>query len=139
MYRKLPFIILLLVFTACHKNQPQQAHCPDMPCTKIFASVSIHFTDKLGNSVAAQNFQVLNLRTNQRIYAASAANVNLATGYFIVADDANLGDLSLEGDNVKVTASNPATSQVKTAILKLSGGCSCHITKLSGPQEVAFD
>jgi hypothetical protein len=55
-------------------------------------------------------------------------------------DDGNTKSLSEEGDDLKITGTFEKTGQTKSAIIKVTGGiCACHINKVSGPEQIAFD
>ncbi|MEO6850064.1 MAG: hypothetical protein ABI203_07480 [Mucilaginibacter sp.] len=66
-------------------------------------------------------------------------SIDLVYGARIVVDDSNRKDLSTDGDNVKVSGTNPVTGQVAMGIFKISGGCNCHVGKLSGPDTIKFN
>jgi hypothetical protein len=99
----------------------------------------VHFIDKNNNNVQVTNFKVVDLRTNKVIVHIIPPNVNYAVDYQEVVDDNDIKDLSTEGDNIQVSATNPATGQIKTTIMKIAGGCRCHVAKLSGPDSITFD
>jgi predicted membrane-bound mannosyltransferase len=139
MYRK--FIILLIavvLFSACTKTQQKNTACGTQVCTALFATVGVHFTDKQGSPMVIQDYTVFNVSSNKLIFSG-APNVDLVPGYYVVASDSNIKDFSSNGDNVKVSATDPATGQIKTVDFKISGGCNCHVAKISGPDTVAFD
>jgi predicted membrane-bound mannosyltransferase len=139
MYRK--FIILLIavvLFSACTKTQQKNSACGTQVCTALFATVGVHFTDKQGSPMVIQDYTVFNVSSNKLIFSG-APNVDLVPGYYVVASDSNIKDFSSNGDNVKVSATDPATGQIKTVDFKISGGCNCHVAKISGPDTVAFD
>jgi len=130
-------IVLMIAGSACTKNQ--QTACGTQACTDLFASIGLHFTDKNNNPVVIANFTVIDLRTNKAITHAIPEGFNYDVGYMEVLDDNDIKDLSTEGDNIQVSATDPATGQTKTVTLKIAGGCNCHVTKLSGPDTVQFD
>ncbi|WP_316793947.1 hypothetical protein [Pedobacter frigoris] len=134
--------LLLLMGTAmlsCQKDRGRSG-CEDKMCTYEYRSVSIRFVDKNGAPAEVTDFSVVNQRTGEKIYASSAAAINMIKGSFLVVDDGNLYSLSEAGDNLKVTGTSVETKQTKSAVLKISGGkCACHISKISGPDQIAFD
>jgi hypothetical protein len=85
------------------------------------------------------DFKVIDLRTKKVFLHIIPPNVNYVMFYQVVADDNDRKDLSAEGDDMEVSATNPATGQIKTAVLKIAGGCRCHVTKISGPETIVFD
>jgi hypothetical protein len=138
MYKKLSFLLILIfISSACSKNS-QKPTCGSQVCTAIFAMVGIHFTDKQGNPIEVEDFTVFNLSSNKQL-TPGVPNMDMVKGYYIIASDSNKKDYSSDGDNIRVTATDPATGQTKTVVLKISGGCNCHVDKISGPDTVAFD
>jgi hypothetical protein len=133
-------VILLLVIlsVSCKKKSAPQPKCGTGVCTEIFASIGIQFNDKQGFGVIVKDFSATNLRTNQQIHG-SLQKVLLAKGYQIIADDSNKDEVSDNGDDVLVSGTDTLTNQIKTAVVKISGGCRCHVEKLSGPDKIVFD
>jgi hypothetical protein len=128
--------LIVLLGAACNKNSSKPACSPQL-CTSLFASITIHFTDSHGQAVDVTNYRALDLRTGLQT-GGSAATANLLEGYYIVADDTDLKNLATEGDDIRVTATNPATNETKIAIIKVAGGCLCHVSKVSGTDHVIF-
>ncbi|MBS1527610.1 MAG: hypothetical protein JST19_18325 [Bacteroidetes bacterium] len=138
MYRKFTALAIgIILLSACKKNLQNNA-CGTQVCTALFATVMVHFADNQGDPIAVSNFEVFDLSTNKQIQPG-LANYDLVKGAYIIANDNELKDLSTDGDNIRVTGTNPATGQTKTAIFKVAGGCNCHVTKISGPDTIQFD
>ncbi|WP_175636505.1 hypothetical protein [Pedobacter ghigonis] len=124
---------------SCKKNKAK-SDCLDKMCTYEFRSVVFRFMDNKGEGAEVKDFSVINQRTGAKVTTNSSANSNLIKGAFIIVDDGNTRSLSEGGDNLKITGTSVQTNQTKSAIIKVSGGeCACHINKLSGPDQVAFD
>ncbi|WPV01476.1 hypothetical protein SNE26_06790 [Mucilaginibacter sp. cycad4] len=138
MTRKISFILLMVSLGACTKKANKPA-CSISECTQEFRSVGIRFTDKAGAGVDVQNFSVKNLRSDSIIAGQGVIDPGFSPAYRTIATDGNKAQLSAEGDNLEISATHPVTHQVKTAIVKIAGGCACHISKISGPDTVAFD
>jgi hypothetical protein len=85
------------------------------------------------------NFEEIDLRTNKVMTHTYPPGIDFVPGYKIIADDSDLKDLTTEGDSIKVTATNPATGQIKVTLYKIAGGCNCHVSKVSGPDQIKFD
>jgi hypothetical protein len=137
MRKILTLLMFILLGTACHEGNVKPG-CPLVACTDIFASIGVTFVDSAGQPIAIQNFQAIDLRTNLRIIP-EVQTALLIRGFYIIADDSDLKDLSTDGDDIQVSATNPLTHQTKTVIFKIAGGCNCHVTKLSGPDQIKFD
>jgi hypothetical protein len=137
MLKKLFILLLIVACSACKKNQ-QKTACGTQICSDYFASVGISFKDKNNNAVNVTNYSVVDLRTNKTLTNVLSTTGNTIVGFMIVVDDSNLKDLSTDGDNVKVSGTNPATNEIQTATLKIAGGCNCHVSKISGPDVITF-
>jgi hypothetical protein len=140
MLMKLPVLLLLalVLFYCFNKNRVKPA-CSPRACTDIFASIGVHFVDKQGQPISVQNFQAINLRTHSSIGPTLAGYGTLVKGYYIIADDGDLSKLSTAGDDILVSGTDPTTNQTKTVIIKIAGGCTCHISKVSGADQIEFD
>ena len=136
---KKTLIIALLIASCfgCSKKQSEALGCQPQACTMVFASINVQFQDKSGNAVTVKNYKVVNQRTKESL-TSSGTPINSA-GYYTLVDDGMLKLLSTTGDEIVVTATNPITGQTKTATFKISGGCNCHVAKISGAQIVTFD
>ena len=135
-------ILLLLLFavsiTACNKNRQQPA-CAITTCTQEFVSVGVRFVDKNGDGVAVENFAAKNLRSDSVIVVPDVIDPGFSPAFKTIANDGLINKFSTGGDNVQITATNPSSHQTKTAIVKIAGGCACHISKVSGPDTIVFD
>ena len=137
MIKKIFIVLLLACYLGCTKKQEEVLDCPAKPCTYMFASINVQFQDKNGNVVEVKNYSVVNKRTNES-FSSMGTGINFS-GYYTVVDDSLLRKLSTNGDDVVVTATHPTNGQTKTATYKISGGCNCHVDKISGPQIITFD
>lgn len=138
MYKNLVILFVAAVSLAsCHKTQ-QRTPCGPQICTDLFATVGINYADNTGKPIAVSNFTVFNVTSNKLLHPSYNVGL-LVYGHYIVATDANKMDYSTDGDVIKVSATDPATNQTKSVNLKISGGCNCHVAKISGPDTVKFD
>ena len=131
--------LLALFIAGCGKNQQPRLSCNGTGvCTLEFASVNILFTDNTDKSVNVQNFSAVNQRTGLKLEVNPANSMPPGTvGSYVIANDNTRDQLSDEGDNILV--SGTYNGQIKTAVLKISGGCNCHVKKESGPSTIKFD
>lgn len=138
--KKITFALLVgITLLTCKKNKTT-SDCGDKICTEEFASIMIKFVDNKGTGVDVKDFDVINQRTGKRIMANSSISSSTTRGVFIVVDDQNKLDLSEQGDELKITGTSLDTQQTKSVIIKVSGGkCACHVAKISGPDQVAFN
>lgn len=138
--KKIALVLLLgVALLACKKNKTT-SDCGDKICTEEFASVTLKFVDNKGAGAEVKDFSVINQRTGEQIAANSSIYTSTTKGVFIIVDDNNKLGLSEQGDNLKITGTSVETNQTKSDVIKVSGGkCACHINKISGPQQIAFD
>ncbi|SDD59398.1 hypothetical protein SAMN05216464_1025 [Mucilaginibacter pineti] len=139
MTKRIFFLLLIAAFSACNKNNRIKPGCSTGICTDLFATINIHYVDHTGAGIGVKNFIVKNLRTGLPVKAGGGFDYGASSGIRSVADDGNLNEFSLEGDEVQVSATDSLTNQTIVSTLKISGGCTCHIEKLSGPDTVKFD
>jgi len=138
MYKKLIILfVAALSLASCDKVKPKTP-CGPQVCTDLFATVGINYADNTGKPIAVSNFTVFNVTSNKQLQPGYNVGL-LVYGHYIVATDNNKMDYSTDGDVIKVSATDPATNQTKSVNLKISGGCNCHVTKISGPDTVKFD
>ncbi len=138
MYKKFSFLLLIvLISQACNKNKVTPG-CPLQVCTDIFVRIGITFVDNQGQLLVIENLQITDLRTHLNL-TRGVNNVFWAKGYYIIADDSDLKQLTTDGDDVQVSATNPATNQTISTVFKIAGGCNCHVIKISGPDKIWFN
>jgi hypothetical protein len=139
--RKL-FILFILatVLFGCKKHN-QQAGCPSRPCTANFAVLFVSFVNKDGEFASGKDVKAINLRTHQAIIAKGNGLTSPTAGphLYTIATDNNKSEFSTDGDDVELTATNLATGVTTTTLLKISGGCNCHIAKVSGPDTIVLN
>jgi len=138
--KKIVLVLLLgVALLTCKKNKTT-SDCGDKICTEEFASVMLKFVDNKGAGAEVKDFNVINQRTGERVMANSSISTSTIKGVFIIVDDNNKLGLSEQGDDLKITGTSVETGQTKSDVIKVSGGkCACHINKISGPQQIAFD
>jgi ABC-type Fe3+-hydroxamate transport system substrate-binding protein len=124
-------------FSAC--TQKKSGCDAAQACTADFRSVGVKFVDKEGNPLAVKDLVVTNLRTNTAVIAKNVLDPGFSPDFHTIATDSNKDDFSTDGDEIKITATSTATNKTATATLKISGGCNCHINKLSGPEKIVIE
>ncbi|HEY1025662.1 MAG TPA: hypothetical protein VGE26_10895 [Sphingobacteriaceae bacterium] len=98
------------------------------------------FINASGTALSVTDFTAVNTRTGEE-YQYVHPDQNQFKGTYIVVTDAHKRGLSARGDTIDVKATNPQTGQQKNALFVVTGGgdCICHISKVSGPDRIAFD
>ncbi len=140
MTKRILTLLLIVAFATCKKSDHNKSPCSVGTCTAVYAAVYIRFVDKTGTGVIVTNYSIKNLRTGLIVKPAGGSDAGAAfQGYKYVANDGNIKEFSPEGDDLEVTATDPTTHQTKTVTVKVSGGCNCHVERVSGPEVVTFD
>jgi len=140
MHKYLVFLLLIAAFSACKKNK-QQNGCAVKACTEEFVPISVNFVGKDGKSIPGKDVKSVNKRTGKQIIATNngPAVPGVGPNIFFIATDNNKSDFSTDGDDVEVTATNVITNNTKTTLFKISGGCNCHVAKVSGPDKIVLE
>eukprot|EP01012_Entosiphon_sulcatum_P033470 TRINITY_DN42366_c0_g1_i1.p1 TRINITY_DN42366_c0_g1~~TRINITY_DN42366_c0_g1_i1.p1 ORF type:complete len:140 (+),score=18.44 TRINITY_DN42366_c0_g1_i1:54-473(+) len=134
----LALLMGIALFT-CKKNKTTD-ECANKVCTEEFASLIVKFVDNKGAGAEVKNLTVVNQRTGENVMAKSRITSSTIKGAYIIVDDGNVKSLSEQGDDLKITGTSVESNQTKSAIIKVSGGkCACHINKISGAEQIAFD
>lgn len=137
------FILFLLATTlfGCKKHN-QQTGCSSRPCTANFVVLFVSFVNKDGEFAFGKDVKAINLRTHEAIIAKGNGGPSSPTAgphLYTIATDNNKSEFSTEGDDVELTATNVVTGITTTALLKISGGCNCHVAKVSGPDTIVLN
>jgi len=135
-YNILIAAVLMALISGCTKKHTEVVDCPAQPCTMEFRSITVQFKSKDGSVITVKDYAVINQRTKQTL--SDNRGINPA-GYYTVVDDSMLRKVSTNGDELTVKGTHPTTGQTKTASLKISGGCNCHVARISGPETITFD
>ncbi|MFA6247648.1 MAG: hypothetical protein WC615_11965 [Mucilaginibacter sp.] len=141
MYKKLLLVLVMAIsLSACKKSGKKTGCDPNQICTAQFVTIGIAFTDNEGKPTIVEEYSMKNLSTGKPVTRIPTDPIiDYVAGYVLVANDGIKSEFSSSGDDVEITAKSKATGQVKKVIVKVSGGCNCHVAKLSGPDTVKFD
>lgn len=131
--------IVLAGFSACKSTQKNAGCAADQTCTAEFVSFAVEFVDKDGNNVVVKDITAINQRTKLAVVAKNVIDPGFAPNLHTIATDSNKSEFSVAGDDVTVTATSVATNKTASATFKISGGCNCHIAKLSGSNKIVFE
>lgn len=131
--------IALIAFTSCDKDNSKTDCLVNQICSAEFAAIFVTFKDKDNNDVVVKDFTVVNLRTGKPVVAADVLDPGFSPFYHYVATDSNKSEFSADGDNVRITATSVATNKTVTSVMKISGGCNCHVMRVSGANSIFFE
>lgn len=142
---RLPIIwtCIALIFAACatkKSNNSEEEECPPTPCTMDFRSIGVIFKDAKGDTVSVNNYSVSLKSTGISLPSASSEMVSPEGSGYLVANDGDKSELSVEGDILVITGTHPVTGETKTSEMVVSGGrCECHVNRVSGEQTIIFN
>lgn len=133
--------LLLLIFIALSACKwRSNGGCSTGERAAAFDPAGVLFDNKDGSRANVGKVEMINLRTNKPVKKVeSPFDVDYQPGFVLIATDETKSEFSTEGDDVKVTAKNTKTGQVKSVVVKISGGSNCHAERISGPDKVVFD
>ncbi|QNL48710.1 hypothetical protein H8S90_18255 [Olivibacter sp. SDN3] len=135
---------MAFIFAACatkkSSSNEEEEDCPPTPCTMDFRSIGVIFKDAKGDTVSVNNYAVSLKSTGTSLPSASSElSSPEGTGY-LVANDGDKSELSVEGDTLIITGTHPLTGEVKTSEIVVSGGrCECHVNRVSGEEVIVFN
>lgn len=132
-------IFMIATLLSCKKKTPE-SDCGTRACTAEFVSLRINYVNNKGAGTEVKDLTIVNQRTGDKKYPTMNGYITVIRGSYVIADDGNLKSLSEEGDDLKITATSVETNQTKSVVVKVIGGkCACHVSKVSGPDQVQFD
>lgn len=131
-------LLAAFVFSAC--SPKTTGGCPTgQMCTMIFTTITVEFADAAGKPVKVKNVEIFNRSSNKPIVAVGIKGPEFVLDKYVIVTDANKKELSSNGDDITVTATSIATGKTVTGVYKVSGGCNCHVQKISGPDKIVFN
>jgi hypothetical protein len=136
----LKFAIVLfatIALSACSQKLKSDG-CPPQMCTMEFATVGVKFNDKAGAPVNVKEVKVENTRTKKAIVTQGTTGADNPAGNYVVVTDSNKKEISSNGDDIKITATT-ADGKTVSAVLKIIGGCNCHVKRISGPETIVIE
>lgn len=133
------FIYLSIAIFLLGCSSVKTTECENVMCTQEFRSIGVAFKDASGKAVAVKDYTAVNERTGQSMIKGEDLQAPNSWGSYPVASDSDTKKLSESGDIIVVTAIHPTTEKKVSAEIKVAGGpCACHISKVSGPEEITF-
>ncbi|MEO7214129.1 hypothetical protein [Mucilaginibacter sp.] len=132
------FCLIAIGFAGCKENKNSGCDAQQL-CTQEFRSLGVMFTDKNGDNVTVKDLTIINQRTGKAIVPKNTIDPGFSPNMHYIATDSNKDEFSTNGDDVKVTATSTTTNKTVSAIIKISGGCDCHISKIAGPDKIVFE
>ncbi len=135
------YVILISLVAIFGFGKQIKRHCAKLMCSEGLKVVGIKFLDTIGNPVVVKDFRALNLRTRESMVIGSVTDTVYSKGDYTIASDLHISKVSDEGiDTIEISGRHPITNALKTARVVVGrDDCDCHVSKLSGPDEVVFN
>ncbi|QQL49765.1 hypothetical protein [Mucilaginibacter ginkgonis] len=137
-FKALLFIIISAIsISSCVSQEETKTKCGSIMCTDEFIMVPIRLIATKSSTISFKSYKVINLAAGKQVRTKDVVRDSPAT--LIIADDSNRKDFpeSVQNLQLQVTRND---GRVVTANYKIGGGkCACHVSKLSGPDQVDID
>lgn len=132
------FLIALLGLTACVSQEETHTKCGSVVCTDEFIMIPIKVIATQSNKVDFKRYKVINLATGKEIKSNNWPGKD-NPGTLVIADDGHRRSFSEKGTDLQLQITRKDDRIVKVNY-KISGGpCACHVSKISGPDQVDID
>ncbi|NCD69309.1 hypothetical protein [Mucilaginibacter agri] len=133
-----PVLVIALALTACKSQKETRVKCGSVICTNEFVMIPVNVIATKSSAIEFKTYKVINLATGKELKNTGwAGKTNPNT--VIVADDGHRRDFPEKGADLQLQVIRKDDRVVKVDY-KVSGGpCSCHVSKLSGPDEIDLD
>lgn len=133
-----PLLVIALAFAACKSQKETRVKCGSVICTNEFVMIPVNVIATKSSAIEFKTYKVINLATGKELKNTGwSGKTNPNT--VIVADDGHRRDFPEKGADLQLQVTRKDDRVVK-ADYKVSGGpCSCHVSKLSGPDEIDLD
>ena len=126
------FLSLALLIFSCNN---EGTDCENTICTTDFRVVSVKIVDQSGASVELTRSEVADADGN--VFIRDMSDVDRTELFYLIASDGNQGDLKL-GENT-VTFRGWIDDELVVEQEYVIGLDCCHISKVSGPEEISID
>ncbi|MBE7179391.1 MAG: hypothetical protein INR69_23510 [Mucilaginibacter polytrichastri] len=135
--KKILSLLALSALSAC--GTQKSADCPNVMCTQEFRFVTVQLISGSGKEVSFKKYEVKNDRTGKNVNSNPSPNSAATPNTLVVADDSNLKNLSAKGDKLTLTVYREDGSTMVTPFIISGGACNCHVSKVSGPDQLDID
>ncbi len=129
-------ILSLIFFQACEKGTQiveQEPPCPTIACTMEFRTFAVQFVNTANQQVPVRSVEA-NFKTSGKNILGIKKN---ESDFYEIVNDNDKKIFSEKGDTIVVEAVELSTAKKITSEFVISGGrCACHITKLSGNENI---
>ncbi len=137
------FIASLFVVTGCASKNGnlEEADCPPKACTMEFRSVGVLFKDASGDTLTVNDYEVRKKRDGEKLPSgANDAGDGAGAPWYLVANDGDKADLTVEGDTLLISAQHPKSDKTQSFEMIVAGGrCECHVSKIAGDEVLVFN
>lgn len=131
-------LLSLGLLTACASQQESHTKCGSVVCTDEFIMIPVKVIATKSADVSFKTYKVINANTGKEVKSNVWPGKG-NQGTIVIADDGHRRSFPEKGANLELQITRNDGRVVKNAY-KISGGkCACHVSKLSGPDQVDID
>jgi len=126
-----------LLFGGC--TAQRTADCPNVMCTQDFRYVTVQLISGKGGDPDMKNYDVLVKSSGKKLNSNPGPDAAANPNTIIIADDSNLKTLNPKGEALVLSISRNDGSVLNTPFVVSGGVCNCHVSKISGPDQIDTD
>ncbi|WDF55477.1 hypothetical protein [Mucilaginibacter sp. KACC 22063] len=134
----LAFACGLFMLSACASQQETKTKCGSVVCTEEFIMIPVKVIATKSSEINFKTYKVINLNTGKEVKSNGWPGKD-NPGTVVVADDGHRHDFTEQGTALQLQITRNDGRVVKQDY-KIGGGrCACHVSKISGPDQVDID
>lgn len=137
MKQTLLLFAVITVLSAC--NAQKTADCPNVMCTQDFRYITVKLLSGSGGEPDMKNYEVKFKSSGKKLNSNPGPDAAANPNTLVIADDSNLKELSPKGDVMILSIRRNDGSSIDVPYTISGGVCNCHVSKVSGPDEIDTD
>lgn len=136
--KPIALFLMVLALAGCKSQKENRTKCGSIICTNEFVMIPVNVIATKSSQIEFKTYKVIDVTTGKEIKSNGFAGKN-NPNTIIVADDGHRKNFPEKGEDLQLLITRKDDRVVKVDY-KISGGpCACHVSKLSGPDEVDLD
>ncbi|WCT12228.1 hypothetical protein [Mucilaginibacter jinjuensis] len=136
--KPIALLLIVLALAGCKSQKENRTKCGSVICTNEFVMIPVNVIATKSSQIEFKTYKVIDVATGKEVKNNGFAGKN-SPNTIIVADDGHRKNFPEKGEDLQLLITRKDDRVVKVDY-KISGGpCACHVSKLSGPDEVDLD
>lgn len=132
------FVSALFLLSACVSQQETKTKCGSVVCTDEFIMIPVKVIATKSSSVDFKTYKVINLATGKEVKSNSWPGRD-NPGTIVIADDGHRRSFPEKGADLELQITRKDDRVIKQDYKIAGGKCACHVSKISGPDQVDID